>query len=69
MCANTSLGRYIENGWGKALSSLPVAQQRSSDVLLLSRLVIYLVHRRNRADDGLQEGTGQYQVRPLGAKL
>lgn len=42
-----------------APSSLPVAEGRSSEVLLLSRLVIHSVHRRDGADDGLQESRGR----------
>lgn len=56
--------QWWPSAWGRGWH-LPVAERRSSDVLLLSRLVVHRVHCRDGADDGLQGGR---TVRPCGTQ-
>lgn len=48
----------VGNGWELSSGRLPVAERRSSDVLLLSSLIIHCINCRNSTDDSLQEGSG-----------
>lgn len=52
-CRNTTCKAEMLVAGESAGSSLPVAQRRPLDVLLLGRLVVHLVHCRDRTDDSL----------------